>query len=587
MSMLTSIEGRLSVGDACAAGQRSVATRSLVRLWRVALPLFVGTAFFAGGRLMFAPESDPALHLALMHGIADDWSLPAHLPHLPAIIGQGGTVEAMFPYSYTPLYHLLGAGLYALFGDSGVLLINATAAAGVAAAVYAFAGRHRPWYVATASAMLVFLPTMAQGIFLLIFMEPAMLAFYLAGAWCLYIASVRRSVRTGVLAGVLLGLSISVRQVALLYVGVLALVMAMHIIDRRAWRMARLRLELPWTAAACAALAVTALPSLLYLAHVTGTIGYADVTLPGMRTALPVDPAANAYIAGITKPEASLLEWVDLYRRTLLFNERWIPLPYQVVPFGFFAIGVFHLSRRGGASRFFARIAVAQLLVELALFVTVHASSRYVIASQMLLHAVIPIGAYAAVRTLAAYCDRHRMLPRRLALATSVCAVLVMVVPALFSVGYARYIDDAHALRDFRQRSYAEAAAWINTNTADDAVVLTPRTYTAELTFERDIAWITFYGNVWVVDAISASDPAVAHAILSDHGVDYVLIQAPEGRYLDRMPADGIRRYLQLGRDASPYFSLEYVTSVEGTVAGQAITAGLRVYRVNELEVTR
>jgi hypothetical protein len=587
MSIIASVRGRFWANPARPIARAAESGLTVARAWRLALPILIAAACFAAARAMFAPESDPALHLALIHGIADEWALPAHLPHLPAIIGEGGTIDAMFPYSYTPLYHIAGALLYTLFGDSGVLLINAAAAAVVAAVIYTFAGRHRPWYVATASALLVFLPTMSQSIFLRVFMEPAMLASYLAGAWCIYIASARRSVRAGMAGGVLLGLAIGVRQVALLYVAVIIVLVTLHLIDRRCWTMRRLRLELPWMTAAAAALIATALPSLLYLVHVTGTVGYADVTLPGMRTALPIDPDANAYIAGITKPEASLFEWVDLYRRTLLFNERWIPLAYQIVPLACFAAGVVHLSRRGGASRFFGRLAVAQLLIELVLFITVHASSRYVIASQMLFHAVIPVGVYAIARAIGAFGSERDVMPRRAGIALAACAVSAILAPSLFSAGYARYIGDAYTLRDFRTRSYAEAAAWLNANAPPDAIVLTPRTYTAELAFERDIAWITFYGNLWVIDAISAPEPSVAHEILTRHGVDYVLIQAPEGRYLDRMPADGIRRFLQLGRSTSPFFTLQYVTSAEGTVDGEPILAGLRIYRVNELEDTR
>lgn len=585
MSILDSTVGRRARVRPAAAGRG--AARALMVVWRVALPAAIGATVFTWGKLTFAPESDPALHLALIRGIAEDGRLPTELPHFPAAIGEGGVVEAMFPYSYTPLYHVAGAALYSLWGDNGVLLINAAAAAAIATVVYVFVARRMPWFIASVAAVLVFLPTLAQSLFFQTFMEPPMLALYLAAAWMLYLASARRSVAAGVVAGVLLGLAVGVRQVALIYVGVLALVTLLHLADRRCWRFQRLRLELPWMLAASIALAATAVPFLAYLTVAHGTVGYAELTLPGTRPSLAIDPAATAYISAITKPDASFIEWVDKYRRTFLFNERWIPLPYQIVPFGAFIIGAVHLVRRGGAARFYARLAFMQIIVELALFVVVHASSRYVIASQMLFHSVIPVGAYVAARACAGLCTTRTIVPPRLAMTGAAFAVVLIIAPALFSVGYARYMRDSYVLRDFRSRSHAEAAAWLNANTPEDALILTPRTYTAELTFERDVVWVTYFGNAWVIDVINAKDLAEAHRILTRYGIDYVLIPAPAGTYVDRMPVGGLRRALQFGAPETPYFSLEYVTAAKSTYRGDPVEAGLRIYRVNTLEATR
>jgi hypothetical protein len=338
---------------------------------------------------------------------------------------------------------------------------------------------------------------------------------------------------------------------------------------------------------AAGALAITAAPFLASLVYVNGTIGYADIVVPGTRAALAVDPVANSYISGITKPDASLFEWVDLYRRTLLFNARWIPLWYQMVPLIFFAVGVVHLSARGGMPRYFAQLAVVQLVAELLLFSTVHASSRYVIVSQMLFHSIIPVGVYASARWCASRAGEPRELRRRATALAAAIGIIALVTPAVFSTGYVRYVRDSYELRDFRSRSYAEAAAWIDENTSEDAIILTPRTYTAELTFKRNIAWVTFFGNAWVIDAISTPDPATSHRILSAHGVDYVLIQAPPGVYIDRMPSEGMRSYLQFGAPENPYFTLQYVTTSTRTVKGERMGAGLRVYSVNRLEARR
>ncbi len=115
-----------------------------------------------------------------------------------------------------------------------------------------------------------------------------------------------------------------------------------------------------------------------------------------------------------------------------------------------------------------------------------------------------------------------------------------------------------------------------------------PRTYTALLTWDRDVTWVTFYGNAWVVDAISAPDPAEANRVLTSHGVDYVLISDPPGTYIDRMPADGMRSFLQLGASPTPYFTLVHVTQRDEPYeyGSRSISNGLRLYRVNSVEAT-
>jgi hypothetical protein len=130
---------------------------------------------------------------------------------------------------------------------------------------------------------------------------------------------------------------------------------------------------------------------------------------------------------------------------------------------------------------------------------------------------------------------------------------------------------------------------WVNANTRPDAVFLVPRAYTAELTWDRTVTWITFYGNTWVVDAITTPDERQAHDILSRHGIDYVVVPDPPGTYIDRMPATGMRSYLMLGREDLRYFTLVHMTEDEDglTWRGGVATNGLRLYRVNATAVTR
>lgn len=551
--------------------------------WRytgaISAALLVGALILLRINWTPTPDGDPALHLRLIKDIAATRSLPANLPFHPARIGEGGALEAMFPYSYPPLYHVTAAIVYSAAGLRGALMINVIAAAVIAFCVHRFVSRGAPGYVALLAAPATFVSPFVQVPFASTYMEPMMLAFLFAGAWLAYLAMAFRQTSFAIAAGLLLGLSIATRQNAVMPVLVLGLLMLWHLAERRAWRMPRRSTELPWFSAIIAAAALAAAPSLLYLLQVTGTLGYADLTLPGMSTTLPVDPVANEYIASISKPELPAAGWLARYQEILLYSNRWIAKPFALVPLALFVFGAMHMNARGGAARFFARWALLQVVAEALLFVTLHGNARYVVASQMLLYAIVPVGGYAVIRH-AAHWGRSRGNVRYATYAGTV-ALCALTLYALLPVGFLRdsYLQSRDRdLRAFRGDEYAEMGAWVSANTRPDALFLTPRTYTAVLTWDRNVTWVTFYGNAWVVDAITTPDPAEANEILRRYGVDYVLVMDPPGTYIDRVPATGMRSYLTLGREDSAYFSLAHLTESEGEYGD--VRHGLRLYRV-------
>jgi hypothetical protein len=310
---------------------------------------------------------------------------------------------------------------------------------------------------------------------------------------------------------------------------------------------------------------------------VNGGIGYADLTIPGTGNPVPVDPVANGYIAGITKSDTSVAGWLHRYSDILFFSGVWLPTWSAAVAVVLASAGIGYLYGRGGASRFFARWIMFQLVAEVVMFVVLHGNPRYVLFSQALFHAAIPVGAYAISNLV----WRRARFYTSLAVAGAAIAAAWYLVPVGHWDDYARARDEE--LRAFRADSYAEMGAWVNENTRPDSIILVPRTYTAELTWDRTVTWVTFYGNAWVVDAIASANPAEAREILSAHGVDYVTIQNPPGMYIDRMPADGMRSYLQAGAPETPYFTLVYQTEHMATWSdGSDWTTGVRLYRVND-----
>lgn len=542
--------------------------------WPVCLSMAIGAAVFARTLAVWAPEGDSALHLKLMQDIAATGSLPSHLPHYAARVGEGGEIEAMFPYAYTPLFHALGAAMYRIAGNGGVALMNGAGACIVALVIFKLVSRRLPAVVATAAAMIVFIAPTILSIFTHVYMEPLMLAFVFGGVWYAYVSvHTRRLLHAGI-AGALLGLAVATRQSAVIYAATIGCVLLCYVAERCARDVARLRREIPWLLSFAGGFAAFAAPALAYLAYSSGAIGYGDMTLPGSHPKLVVDAAANAYVAAITKPDVSVLAWLDRYRGTVFYTEQWLPTWTTGVPLALAAIGVATLERRGGGGRFFARLVVVELVAEVAMFAVFHGNGRYIIASRMLCFAVMPVGLYACLEWMRPSL-RGRALTA-IARGLAVAGVAFMLIGG----GYLSNIRSSQDLMTLRANAHADVAVWANANTPEDALFLVPRTYTAELYFERDITWVTFFGNLWVIDAISVPDPARAHAILSRYGVDYVLIADPPGNYIDRMPADGMRSYLRLGRASAGYFELVYMTDNDVTINGRQVNHALRIYRV-------
>lgn len=567
--------------------------RSQSRLIGWALPLAIACA--AGAFVLLraswtsTPDGDPALHLRLIQDIAATRSLPSELPNTPARIEAGGEITAMFPYSYPPLYHALGAVAYEAAGLAGVLGLNALAAAAISLALFAFLSRRLATIAAAAIALAWLAAPPILGPFRSPYMEPIMMAFVFAGAWYSYLALATRRFSFAIFAGILLGLALATRQNALFAVLGIGLVLAVGLVERGAWRPSRIKREAGWLAAFAVAGAMTAGPALLFLAIRSGGIGYADNWLPGTGSALAIDPAANDYIASITKPDASPMVWLDRYRSTLIYTESWSAEWLSMFVVAAAMAGVAFLHARPGGSRFLARWIVAQIVIDAGILMTLHGNPRYVIVSQVLFHTAVAVGVYYVLASGVHFVRRDPGVVR-FAAAAAGAAVLVAVAFGLAPRGSEdinRYLRTGDRdLRNFRGSEYAEMGAWVNANTRDDALILTPRAYTALLTWERNVTWVTFYGNAWVIDAISANDPQRANEILNEFGVDYVLVTDPPGTYIDAMPADGMRSFLQLNKPHTAYFELVHTTSSDGefSLGGRTVEHGLRLYEVKQGE---
>ena len=515
--------------------------------WRqLAVPglAFLIAAIYFAIRTMIQvfPEGDSTLHLHLMETVASG-KLPKVVPYFAAIVGEGGQIEAYFPYSYTPLYHLFGGLVYKVGGERLVLMMGPLFA-GASAIAIVFLLRGHPWPAAALAVALALLQWVTQPIFTWVYMDSMALALFLGGLCFYQRAWAGRSLRDAVLAGLFVGLAIGARQNAIFY----AVFIAIHGGGTLAWDVLRGadRADLIELCRVYGAMAGTtilvALPFLGYLIWTTGTIGYGEFSLPGLPPSLPVDADANAYLTSFSTPLTTPGAWLEQYWHWTLFTSRWQLGLVSYLPLIPFCAGIAFLwTSPRAANRFLASYVLVHLFGEMTQLMTFHGNWRYVVASRVLFYVVVAVGIwYLVAWVYRSVKDAATWRPALTGVATAGFAVALMA-PGFVTPGLIDYLVHQEASRTEKGESFKELGAYVDTYVPEDALLLSGRWYTTGYYLRRDYTWVTYFGNTWVIDAISDEDPATVRGLLDDHGIDYVVFQAPPPSYLDSMPSGGLR----------------------------------------------
>lgn len=509
--------------------------------------VFAGvTAYFViRTTLQVTVEGDGTLHLHIMELISKG-QLPTTVPYFAAIVGQGGEVEAFFPYSYTPLYHFFGAAVFKVGGESAVLMMGPFFAGLIAVSIVYLLKPHS-WPIAVIAVALVFLQWITQPVFTWVYMEPMMLVFFFAAlvfyqrAWSTY------SLRDSMLAGIFLGLAVATRQSALFYVTFVAVhgTATLAFEAYRGFERPRFKAALQGYAVMALSAVVVAAPFLLYLISNTGTIGYGEFSLPGLGSSLPVNPEANDYISSISAPSASAWAWMNDYWHWTLYTTRWQVQFLTYLPITLFGVGSVHLwTRQSMASKFLATYIPIHVLGEMVQFMTVHGNWRYIIASRLLFYIVVAVGVWYVVTWMYRLArDSVRWNPSLAGAAGVAGAALAVaaLAPAFVTPSLVSYLVHQEEDRAEKGRSFKELGVYVQENVPEDALILSGRWYTSGYYLRRNYTWVTFFGNTWVIDAISNTEPEAVRTTLAEYGVDYIVFGAPPPSYIDRMPSGGLR----------------------------------------------
>jgi hypothetical protein len=504
--------------------------------------LAVASYFVVRSHFIVVPEGDSALHLQLMKVVANG-HLPQSVPYFAAAVEEGGEVAAFFPYSYTPLYHLLGGAVYKVGGEPAVLMMGPVFS-GVIAAAIAYLLRPQPATVVALALPLVFLHWLTQPTLTWVFMEPMMLAFFFVGL-CFYRGVwSTASKRDAMLAGICFGLAIATRQSALIYAGLVAVHAALTLaVDMRGGRPRAEALRHIRSYALMGAVAtIVAAPALAYLFWTTGTIGYGQLTLPGVPGTLPVDPVANEYLSSFSTPPGDALDWLNRYWEWMLFTPRWQIRAIAFLPLVPYIVGTAHLwSRPDRSGKFLASFTAVILLGEMVQFMLFHGSWRYIIASRLLFYTVVAVGIWTIVRWMYQSARAGDSRNPRFAGACAAALSVAALLPGFVTPGLVGFLAQQGENRAEKAESFEELGAFVSEHVPEDALILSGRWYTTGWYLERNYAWVSYFGNAWVIDAIGTRSASNSRSFLERYGVDYVVIQAPPPTYVDSMPSWGLR----------------------------------------------
>lgn len=503
---------------------------------------FISIYFGSRAWFMIVPEGDSTLHLHFMEIVAKG-QLPKTIPYFAAIVGEGGVTEAFFPYSYTPLFHFLGGAVFKVGGESAVLMMNPFWA-GIIAVGMVYLLRSNPWPVGALAIGLFFFHWLTHPVMTWILMEPMMLAFFVGGLWFYQRAWAGYSIRAAALAGVFFGLAVATRQSALLYVVFVALHAGGTLLFAflRGLRGSKVRDKARNYAVMAATMGLVSLPFLAYLIWTSGTIGYGDLSIPGIDPQLPIDDVANQYVSAISTPAGTPLAWFNTFWSWTLFTGRWQPQIIAYLAMVFFGIGLWHLATRGDkASRFLASYASVHIVAELVGFLILHGNWRYIVATRMLFSMIVAVGVWYVI-SAAFQIAKDGARQHRFAAGMAGTALAAMVIaPTFVSPGLVDYLIHRDEDRSEKGVSYRELGEFTDDHVPEDALILSGRWYTTGWYLRRNYTWVNYFGNAWVIDAISDKNPEVVRDILEQYGIDYIVFQAPLATYIDRMPQGGLR----------------------------------------------
>jgi hypothetical protein len=489
--------------------------------------------------LQVTPEGDSTLHLHLMETISNG-ELPKVVPHFAAVVGEGGQIQHYFPYSYPLFYHLVGGALFKAGGE-GLATLLGPICAGLSAMAIMYLLRGQPWPLRTLAVTLPFLQWITQPVMAWVYMEPLMLACFLAGLCFYQRAWANRAMQPAIVAGVFFGLAVATRQNALFCL----LFVSMHGVGTMVLELLNERPALRPTIGRYLAMGgsavVVAAPFLLYLIWTSGTIAYADVRVPGFEPAVSTDSQAIEYLRSFSVPLSGPMDWLEQYWDWTLYTSRWQFGVLKYAPIPLFVVGIIYLATRGDRmSLFLASYVPVHVLGEMLQLMTVHGNWRYVVVSRVLFYVVVAVGLWQlpawVYRTVTA---RARWEPAVGVLAAAL--TIAVILPGFLTFDLVRYLATQEGDRTEKGESFKELGAYIEKHVPEDALILSGRWYTTGYYARRDYTWVTYYGNTWVIDAISSPDAEAARGTLERYGVDYVIFQAPPPSYLDSMPSQGLR----------------------------------------------
>ena len=513
-------------------------------------------------------SSDSATYTLIVRHIAENRSIPSHIPYEVVDVSNGNVIY--YPICYPLLPFLLTSGFYAMGGEMGLDAYSGMFAGIFAFVVYVFVSKFSDKKRGLLAAGTVFFSRHIFGTFARTILLEQLLLVFIFLALYFYTSFLKTNERKyAVYSGIALGLTLATKQSGLLFATSFfshTILYGVHRI-RSNKRIDANRLR-NWLLLYGIAALVSA-PFLLYLILDTGTLDYpVGQYFWFLKPKWTPDSASLAYLGRFWPLQHSTLIEKTYATMTYVFYTLdhnylviWEPLCYII--FLFLGLGIWYLYKKDKLLLSTFGVFIAG---DFCFSILSGGPPRYFVLAYSLVMIMIALGTFQLFSLI----NRHISISRSHAIQYVKTPLIVLCIICLCLVSFAApnyfhslYESYYHGTAKMpegpvdRTLRYKVAAEWVSQNTPEDALFLASRYPVVAYYWKRQATWVNILGMGKVPEILYSRDLQLTMFYLRTYGIDYIVYD-PYHVYVDYFPP-GLSDFFRYG---DPHFKLVYADDI-------------------------
>ena len=513
-------------------------------------------------------SSDSATYALIVRHIAENRSIPSHLPYWVVDVSSGNIIYS--PICYPLLPFLLTSGFYAMGGEMGLDMYSGIFAGVFAFMVYVFVSKFSDKKRGLLAAGTVFFSRHIFATFVRTILLEQLLLVFIFPALYFYTSFLKTNERKyAIYSGIALGLTLATKQSGLLFTTSFFSHTILYQLHRiRSNKRIDANSLRNWLLLYGVAALVSA-PFLLYLILDTGTLDYpVGQYFWFLKPKWTPDSASLAYLdrfwpledATVIEKTYTTMTYV-FYTLERYYLAIWEPLRYVI--FLFFGLGIWYLYKKDKLLLSTFGVFIAG---DFCFSVVSGGPPRYFVVAYSLVMIMIALGTfqlYSLINRHVSISKPHaiRHVKTQLIVLCVVCLCLVsFAAPNYFHSLYQGYYHSTAKMSEGpvdRTLRYKVAAEWVTQNTSEDALFLASRFPEVAYYWKRQATWVNILGMGKIPEILYCRDLQQTMFYLRTYGINYIVYD-PYHVYVDYFPP-GLSDFLRYG---DPHFKLVYTDDI-------------------------